>query len=120
MRAIFLDESLCKQILTNLLTNSIKYTPNDGQIIIKAAINDQEIELSVTDTGIGMSEDEVKYILDPYDHVASANLRTSHGVGIGLTIVKNLTEAQGGRFSVTSEKDKGSTFTVHFPIIESD
>lgn len=116
MPDIYLDEDLCKQIFINLINNSIKHTGDGGMVSIVVNKEEEEVVISVIDTGIGMGKEEVKSIFDPFNHVASANLSKKYGVGIGLTIVKKLTELQGGRISVKSQKGEGTTFTIAFPI----
>ena len=113
------DPLRVKQILLNLLTNAIKFTPA-GKIIIKAAQIDKTdktavIALSVADEGIGIPSDKIDEIFEMFRQLDSSTTRRRGGTGLGLSIVKGLAELMNAKISVKSETEKGSTFTVEIP-----
>jgi two-component system, chemotaxis family, CheB/CheR fusion protein len=105
-----LDISYIQRILTNLLTNSIQAMPKGGNLKITASCQDNKVLISVNDTGEGMPEETKEKIFTPLFTTKS------QGQGFGLAVVKRLTEAMGGTISFESEVNKGSTFTVEFPL----
>ena len=110
------DETRLKQILINVLTNAIKFTPEGGRIDLKAFLNeDREITLQVIDTGIGISKDKHQKILEPFEQVSDIFSRSHEGSGLGLYLVKSFINLHGGRFDIESEIDQGSTFTITLP-----
>gem|GEM_PF-1571766 len=114
------DPTRLYQILLNLLSNAIKFTPSNGNIScsIKQKIKDKDkikIEFEVSDTGIGMSEEQLKIIFQAFTQVEYSTTRKFGGTGLGLSIVKNLVELQGGEIFVESEIDKGTKFTFVLP-----
>ncbi|MCP5381778.1 MAG: transporter substrate-binding domain-containing protein [Kordiimonadaceae bacterium] len=113
---VYLDPKLCKQIVLNLLSNAIKFSYNDGIIKINLSTTKNKILLSFSDQGIGIDKHEIDAIFLPFMQASSSYLRTHEGVGLGLTIVKKLTELQNGTVSVDSKKDIGTTFTITLPI----
>jgi signal transduction histidine kinase len=110
------DEIRLKQILINLLTNALKFTPEGGRVDVKAFINDNdETTLQVIDTGIGISSDKHQKILEPFEQVSDIFSREHEGSGLGLYLVKSFVTLHGGRFDIDSEIDQGSTFTITLP-----
>jgi two-component system phosphate regulon sensor histidine kinase PhoR len=109
------DEYILEQVLLNLLDNAVKYTPENGEIRVKVAAKDSFIQVDVSDTGIGIPSRDLSRIFERFYTVDKARSREMGGTGLGLSIVKNLIESIGGKVSVTSEVNKGSTFTFTFP-----
>ena len=110
------DERRIKQILLNLLTNAIKFTPHGGEVTLHAKCNGtRTISLSVTDTGIGMDEQDVAKAMSQFGQVDSVFSRTEEGTGLGLPLTKGLVELHDGRMEIESEKGHGTRITVHFP-----
>jgi signal transduction histidine kinase len=105
-----------KQIVNNLLHNSIKFTPKGGQVSIKARIYGDYVQLEFRDTGIGIAESEVSKIFDCFFRVRSGTAEELGGAGLGLTIVKRLLSRCGGSILVRSKPDEGSTFIVQLLI----
>ena len=104
------------QILINLMSNAVKFTPNDGRITLAVSVNDSgELVFSVTDTGIGMTEAEIAIALEPFGQVDNTLSRAFEGTGLGLPLASKLTDLHGGRLLVTSAKGKGTTVTVTLP-----
>ncbi len=116
------DPFRLKQILFNLLSNAIKFTHEGGVILLvnhdKANDENLSFTFEVTDTGIGIEPEKLDTIFEQFSQVDSSTTRMYGGTGLGLTIVKKLTELQGGRIWVASQLNKGTTFTVQieYPI----
>lgn len=112
------DEDRVVQILTNLVSNAIQYTPEDGSVSISAKRVNHEVQISVRDTGIGIPPEHLPHIFDRFYRVDKSRSRQAGGgSGIGLTIARAFVEAQGGRIWAESRGDgTGSTFTFTLPI----
>jgi signal transduction histidine kinase len=100
----------------NLLSNAIKYTLENGDISIKACVDDDKALVSVTDTGIGIPPEERDKIFDRFYQVEDSLTRQHGGIGLGLAIAKSFVELCHGHIWVESEVGKGSTFTFELPI----
>jgi signal transduction histidine kinase len=113
---IIADARSMRQIVLNLLSNSIKFTGAGNQAIISTAItDDKEVVLRVRDTGTGMSEQELEIALEPFRQAATAARWGSSGAGLGLPITKALAEANHARFRITSQVDDGTLVELAFP-----
>lgn len=112
------DRKRIKEILLNLLDNAIKYTDRGG-IYIKSFREGTNIIISIKDTGKGIPEQELPYIFDRFYRGEKSRSRTTGGLGIGLTIIKELIYAHNGKIEVKSELGKGTEFTLSFPISKS-
>jgi signal transduction histidine kinase len=108
------DEKKIAQILVNLVANAIKYTER-GEVIVDAELEQNEVVIRVTDTGLGIPEDKHTEIFEPFRQLANPSTRREGGTGIGLSIVKNLTQLLGGEVGVRSRLGEGSVFTVRLP-----
>ncbi|MEH1849799.1 MAG: DICT sensory domain-containing protein [Nostoc sp.] len=106
-----------RQIVINLLHNSIKFTPNGGQVWVRARIQGDYVQLEFRDTGIGIAESEIPKIFDRFYRVRTAATEDYGGAGLGLTIVQQLLLRSGGSISVKSKLYEGSTFTVQLASI---
>jgi len=106
---IISDKAKLRQILINLLSNACKFT-NQGNITISISIQNNIAEFIVSDTGIGIPEEKLKYIFDPFYQVDSSSTRVYSGVGLGLPLCKRLVEKLGGDISVSSKTGRGSKF----------
>jgi GAF domain-containing protein len=111
----FGDERKIKQILLNLLSNAVKFTPEGGRIGIEAKQADGSVEISVSDTGIGISPEDQAKIFEEFRQVGSDYAHKIEGTGLGLTLAKKFVELHGGRIWVKSELGKGSTFSFTLP-----
>ena len=111
------DARRLKQILVNLLSNAVKFTPSGGRVSLRAVgqVQDEWVRFAVTDTGIGMSPQDLTRLFTPFTQVDSGLARSHEGTGLGLALVKKLAELHGGSVAVESELGKGSTFTVSIP-----
>lgn len=109
------DASRLQEVLQNLLDNAVQYTLPGGCITVRADALDNQVVISVADTGIGIDSAEQDKIFERFYRTDSARLGEVGGTGLGLSIAKNLVEAHGGRIEVASEAGRGSTFTVFLP-----
>jgi PAS domain S-box-containing protein len=114
--AIYADRVRFKQILYNLLSNAVKFTTERGRICVEARLRQEFLEISVTDTGIGIPKDQQDAIFDKFYQVGSTTKGVREGTGLGLAITKALIEEHGGQISVDSEIGKGSRFTFTIAI----
>jgi signal transduction histidine kinase/CheY-like chemotaxis protein len=112
INCIKIDDKLVKQILLNLITNSVKYSKN-GTITIDIDITTQEVLIEVSDEGLGIDKDELNHIFEPFKQVGEASSAT--GSGLGLAIVKQFIEKMKGEISVKSELNKGTSFKIKLP-----
>jgi signal transduction histidine kinase len=113
---LFADRTRLLQVLINLLANAVKFTPDDGLIILSVAFNPAgEVILSVIDSGIGMTEAEIMVALEPFGQVDNALSRTFEGTGLGLPLASRLAELHGGRLELTSIKGRGTAARVTLP-----
>ncbi|GEO85609.1 MULTISPECIES: hybrid sensor histidine kinase/response regulator [Alphaproteobacteria] len=113
------DERRLRQILVNLLSNAIKFT-DQGTVRFEVGYRSQVATFTVSDTGRGISENDLKRIYEPFQRGEADNIRPMPGLGLGLTITKLLTNTLGGEIAVTSEKDKGSIFKVRLMLSTID
>ncbi len=110
------DADAVSQVLTNLLSNAAKYGQEAAWIKVDVTAHPDEVRVAVSDGGIGIAPEEQRQIFEQYYRSADPEARRKKGTGIGLTIVKYIMEAHGGRVSVRSAPGRGSTFTLHFPL----
>ena len=115
LSSVWIDEDRFRQVVLNLLNNALKFTPEGGRITLKASEDDANLIVEVQDTGHGISKKEQERIFEPYHKMESDRARLS-GLGLGLSLSKNLVELQGGQIWVKSQKDKGSTFGFSIPL----
>jgi two-component system, NtrC family, sensor kinase len=109
------DERKIKQVLLNLLSNAVKFTPEGGRIGIKARQADGSVEISVSDTGIGIAPEDQPKIFEEFRQVGADYAHKVEGTGLGLTLAKKFVELHGGKIWVESEVGKGSTFSFTLP-----
>jgi len=110
------DRKALRQILLNLLSNAIKFSHKGGRIVIGAKATGDTLNLSVQDYGIGMSAEDVANVGQAYQQASSANMIEDRGTGLGLALVKSLSELHGGRFAVASQEGEGTTVDVFLPL----
>ncbi len=117
VKRLKVDERRLKQILVNLLSNAIKFSPIKGKIIlsIKGDAEKQVVKFIVSDSGIGIAEEEMDKLFKPFVQLDSSLSRKHGGTGLGLSLVQKLVEMHGGSISVESQVAKGSTFIVSLP-----
>jgi signal transduction histidine kinase len=104
-----------KQVLLNLLSNALKFTPEGGRIDVRTTMNDGMAEIAVTDTGVGIAPEDQEAIFEEFRQVGTADKKVE-GTGLGLTLCRKFIELHGGRIWVKSEVGQGSTFTFTIPV----
>jgi len=112
---VIADRDKLEKIVLNLVFNALKFTPAGGRVELRAERRDLHFVIQVADTGVGISEKNLPFIFDRFWQADSSSNRKYQGVGIGLALVKELTEIQGGKVDVQSVEGKGTTFTVRLP-----
>jgi PAS domain S-box-containing protein len=115
---VFADKTKIKQILYNLLSNAVKFTPEGGTIDVNVENSGDRIRFSVQDSGIGISEEDMKKLFTPFTQLDSAANRQYEGSGLGLTLVKKFVELHNGTLEVESEPGSGTKFTFELTIKE--
>jgi len=116
--AMTVDPDRLSQALGNLLSNAIKYTPEGGMVSFAAEVKSQEMHIAVIDNGVGIRPEELESVFDPF-YRSSEPRRFPQGLGLGLTIARDLVEAHGGTLTISSQLGEGSIFTITLPL-ESD
>jgi signal transduction histidine kinase len=106
------------QVLDNLVSNSIKFTPAGGQVTVRLSARDGLVRFEISDTGIGIAEPERERLFERFFRSQSALERQIQGTGLGLYISKAIVEAHGGRIGVESVAGEGTTFVVELPATE--
>jgi signal transduction histidine kinase len=109
------DAEKITQVVMNLLTNAIKYNLEQGSVTVRAELLDDRVQVSVSDTGVGISEASLPHIFEKFYRVADTEGYT-HGTGLGLTIARSIVEAHGGEMSVESIEGQGTTFAFVLPL----
>lgn len=111
-----LDQYLLRQILTNLITNAVKYSPHGGEVTVACSCQSQQIVLQVSDQGIGIPDADLDRLFTVFHR--GRNVGTISGTGLGLALVKQCVDLHGGTIEVSTEISQGTTFTVRLPIAE--
>jgi signal transduction histidine kinase len=112
------DESYMSRAMDNLVANAIKFTPAGGRVEVQIDLKDQQVCIQVTDTGLGISEEDLPHIFDPFYRARQAGREHVEGSGLGLSIVKTVVEQHHGQVTVESTPGKGSTFRVTLPVVQ--
>ncbi len=112
------DPNRLQQVIWNLLSNAIKFTPSDGRVTLEIERENEFVNLRVKDTGVGIKEEFLPHVFDRFRQADASSIRKFGGLGLGLAIVRHITEMHGGTVAVESEGEgKGSTFTVRLPLL---
>ncbi|MFL6255466.1 MAG: ATP-binding protein [Pyrinomonadaceae bacterium] len=114
------DRAKLRRVLVNLISNAVKFTPRGGRVSLSAAPEGPLVRVSVTDTGVGIPEEDLRDIFDKYAQARSRATRSEKGTGLGLYITRQLVELHGGHIEVQSEVGKGSTFSFTIPVAGND
>ena len=102
-------------VFNNLLSNAVKYNKNEGRVEVRISRNESTIEIQVEDTGIGMREEEISQLFKEFVRIKNEKTKNIHGSGLGLSIVRKITDIYHGKIKVKSVPDKGSVFTIFLP-----
>ena len=113
---IQMDAIKLESILDNLLSNAVKYTPEEGEVTLRLQASDKKVNISVSDTGIGVSHQDQPYVFQRFFQ-SPKTAGKKEGTGIGLYLVKTYTELHGGNVHLSSEENKGTTITLILPLI---
>jgi signal transduction histidine kinase len=116
LREVEADERKLRQILLNLLSNAVKYTPGGGRVEVCALPKGEFVEISVKDTGAGITPEDQSRLFEMFGQVGGDGERKAEGTGLGLALTKRLVELHGGKIAVDSAPGKGSTFRVTLPV----
>jgi signal transduction histidine kinase len=112
-RSVVLDRNMLVNMITNLVTNAIKYSPEGSPVMLRTAVENGALQITVTDHGIGIPLADQPHLFEPF--FRAQNVLTIQGTGLGLHVVKRYLDLMGGEISYTSTPGKGSTFTVSIP-----
>ncbi len=110
------NKSSVEAMFINLISNAIKYTPSEGQVSVEMSENAQNVQIEVSDTGIGVEDEDIPRIFDKFYRVRSEITKNISGTGLGLSIVKSVVDAHRGAINVESKVGEGTTFTVLLPV----
>ncbi len=112
---LYADRQMALQVMLNLLSNAIKFTPHGGKIIVRSQRVPDGMLLSIEDTGIGIPENYIQRILQPFEQVENAMSRSRPGTGLGLPLAKAMIDAHGGTMAIHSKLGKGTRIDIHIP-----
>ncbi|MDP2302312.1 MAG: tetratricopeptide repeat-containing sensor histidine kinase [Ignavibacteria bacterium] len=115
---VFVDKGMIESAIRNLVSNAIKFTNGDGTVLIKAAQINNKIELTVTDSGIGIEDEDLDKLFNSEESFTTRGTDNEQGTGLGLIIVKEFVEKNDGTLSIQSEKGKGTEFKITLPVFE--
>jgi len=110
---LYADPNRLRQVLSNLIDNAVKYTPSGGNVDIDAFQKEQQVGITIKDSGIGILPEELPQIWDRL--YRGDKSRSQRGMGLGLSLVKAIVQAHRGQVEVSSTADRGSSFTVYIP-----
>jgi len=113
--AMFADSTKVREVIENLVSNAVKYTPDGGHIHLSATSKGQDVVITVSDDGIGIPEKDLPNIFGKFVRASNATTKSMPGTGLGLYLAKNIIEMHGGSITIESELGKGTTFTVMIP-----
>jgi two-component system phosphate regulon sensor histidine kinase PhoR len=111
-----IDKDKIAAVLVNLLGNAVKYTPSGGRVSFRVNISDRQIEISIEDTGVGIAEHELPKVFDKFFRSQDPRVQEQTGTGLGLALAQEVVRLHGGKITVESEINKGSTFSVLLPV----
>ncbi len=113
---VYFDKDKVDKIISNLLSNALKFTPQNGHVKVEILLSGKEVEISVADNGIGIPHRQLNEIFERFYQIDSNTYKEYEGTGIGLSLTKELVDLHKGKISVVSEEGKGSTFSVILPL----
>jgi signal transduction histidine kinase len=113
--SVWVDRSRIEQVISNLLDNAMKYSPEGGLITVGTQRQGDSAQISITDPGIGIPEQDLSQLFTPFFRASNASSRHFPGVGLGLYLCRSILYAHGGTISVTSREGQGTTFLLSLP-----
>jgi signal transduction histidine kinase len=113
---VFGDPEELARVIDNMVDNAVKYTPEDGSVAVSMVVDDDEVSVDVTDTGIGISAADQAHVFSAFHRSTNPNALSVPGTGLGLPIAQRIAESHGGTLELTSELGKGSTFRFTLPL----
>jgi len=113
---VYWDEDRINEVLGNLLSNAFKFTPRGGKVALAVAAVENKVIITVTDTGVGISEEQLPHIFDKFFQADNQAQAATKGTGLGLAIAREIVEAHGGQITVESRVGEGTTFVVRLPV----
>jgi len=113
---IFADERRMKQVLLNLISNAINYSPAGGLLTVAAHVQGDFVDISVRDTGMGIPADDLQHVFTPFERIRSRKAHRRGGAGLGLSLVKSIVELHGGDVKIESREGVGTTVTCRLPL----
>jgi signal transduction histidine kinase len=116
LKKIYCDADKVREVMDNLISNSIKYTPKNGKIKVSARNEGNRVYIEVRDNGIGIKEEDQMRVFEPFQRINRDETEDEEGVGLGLALVKRIIEAHGGVIEVKSTEGKGSVFAIRLPV----
>ncbi|WP_181833143.1 ATP-binding protein [Bacillus taeanensis] len=114
---VFADKDKIKQVITNIVSNAVKYSPDGGEVRITVQIKEKHLAIAVSDEGLGIPEEAISKLFTKFYRIDSSNDQRIGGTGLGLAISKEIMKAHEGEITIDSVEGKGSTFTILFPIV---
>jgi signal transduction histidine kinase len=116
---VYADIGMMEKVIQNLLDNAIKFTLENGKVLIKLSPDKEEILVEIQDTGQGISKEELPHIFDRYQRNLRSAKRENDGLGLGLAIVKRILEVHNMEIDVKSVQNKGTVFSFKIPVYKS-
>lgn len=107
-----------KQVMLNLISNAVKFTPEGGAITVKVYREEDDVYVTVTDTGIGIAQEDLERLARPFEQVEGQHSKTTQGTGLGLALTKSLIEMHHGTMTMDSEPGVGTTVGFHLPMVQ--
>ena len=117
---VYADSVMIKQVIYNLINNAINYTGEDKSVVVKQIINSNKVCISVTDTGDGISKEDLPLIWERYYKVDKVHKRAAVGTGLGLSIAREVLDLHNAQFGVISKLSEGSTFWFELDIVQNE
>jgi len=114
------DHRAIRQMVLNLVSNAIKFTDAGGRIVIGVQQSQDQVCISVTDTGIGIPQDQIARLGSPFEQVAESRDRNTEGTGLGLALTRSFAEMHGGRITIASEPGRGTRVSIYLPLRETE
>ena len=117
---LWVDRNSIHTIFRNLINNSIKFTPDEGSIVLQARLDAEMAEISITDSGVGMSQSKLDKLFNLNGEGATYGTAGEKGLGLGLQLVKEFMDMNNGEISAQSQENKGTTFIVRLPLFDKN